>query len=300
MTNLGLAIAERHERFHDSADLDAAMEAFEEAVDRTPGTSANWPRVLSNLGGGLIDRYHERGDPADLRRAIACFERALDGTALEWTSVAATSHNLGRALLDLYSRDGAGADLDRAVDALRTAVAVTPAGSQRLPGWLSSLATVLARRYEATGNDADRVAADEAAEHAVQFGGDVDLATAQRTAMEWGDRSARTGSWRAAADAFDLGIAILERLVRTQSHRQHKESWLCDADTLGPRAAQAAAMAGDLRTAVLGLERCRAVLLSEALDRDPATLRQLAVNGHPKLAAQFAAATDRVTALTRA
>jgi hypothetical protein len=59
-------------------------------------------------------------------------------------------------------------------------------------------------------------------------------------------------------------------------------------------------MTGDLRTAVLGLDRCCAVLLSEALERDPATLRQLAAGGHPELAARFAAATDRVTALTRA
>jgi len=66
-------------------------------------------------------------------------------------------------------------------------------------------------------------------------------------------------------------------------------------------AAQAAAMTGDLRMAVLGLERCRAVCCSAR--RSSAVRRPCGSSGaagRPELAARFAAATDRVTVLTRA
>ncbi|WP_328472316.1 tetratricopeptide repeat protein [Actinoplanes sp. NBC_00393] len=288
MTNLGLVLAERHERFRDPADLDAALAAFEEAVDGTPETGIHRPMVLSNLGGGLIDRYHERGGPADLDRAIRCFEQALSGSGLDWATRAATSHNLGRALLDRYDRDSAPADLEQAAEAVRAAVAATPDGSQRLPGWLSSLAEVLGRR-ERTADESDT-----AARRAIELGSEVDLATALRSALEWGERAARHGRHRVAVDALTAGVTVLERLVRTQGLRRQKETWLRDAVMLGPRLAYAAAADGAPVTAVTGLERCRAVLLSEALERNPAVLRQLTADGHGELAARFTAASGRL------
>lgn len=297
-TNLGLAIAERYERHHAAADLDGAIEAFEHALAQTPQNSLQLPSMLGNLGGGLVDRYHDRHDRADLDRALDCFKRALSVTpSLEWSQTAALRHNLGRALLDSYDLSTVPADLDRAVDSLQGAVDVTPADSPRLPGWLASLGFALARRQRMTGAETDRAAAAEAFRRACATGEAADTATALRGASDWAAWSITLSAWPQAVQAHSIELSALEKLVRLQVDRRHKETWLRDAGSLGPRAAYAASKAEDDLAAVLGLERCRAVLLSEALRRTPAELDALAVDGRRDLAERFRQAAGRLAAL---
>ena len=51
----------RYARTGELADLEAAIAAFQQAVQATPSDSPDLPTYLSNLGTGLRDRMSYRG-----------------------------------------------------------------------------------------------------------------------------------------------------------------------------------------------------------------------------------------------
>jgi hypothetical protein len=82
--------------------------------------------------------------------------------------------------------------------------------------------------------------------------------------------------------------------VGRQRARWDKESWLAESQTLPALAGLALARAKDPRGAVLAVERGRAVLLAEALDRDRADLRALRDQGRGDLVDRFEAAMEKL------
>ena len=107
-------------------------------------------------------------------------------------------------------------------------------------------------------------------------------------------------SWTEAAEAYHAAMDLTDRLFRTQLFRSHKEAWLREAKALPAHAAYALARSGDASGAVQALERGRALLLSESLQRDRANLDHLMDLGHQDLAESYRQAADRVHDLTRA
>ena len=292
LTNLGLVLAERYERRRARADLDAAVAAFRRAVELTPARPVSRPWMLLNLGGGLIDLYEEDGRRADLDAAV---DRLTEGLALLPPGSADTAgfHNrLNVALRHRADRAGP-ADLDGAVDAARLAVEVTAPDSPLMPGWLDGLATALRARWAVGGAEQDRREASAASRRATTQGIGTDPATALRAALSWQSWALRGGDADEAAAATGLAVTALRALVSTQLLRADKETWLRDAVGLAGRAALAFTSAGDGPGAVLAVERCRAVLLDEALHSAEAAVGRLEHDGRHDLALRLRLALGR-------
>ncbi|MEA3341470.1 MAG: CHAT domain-containing protein, partial [Chloroflexota bacterium] len=188
-------------------------------------------------------------------------------------------------------------DLARAIEVYEQAVEQTPTGSPDLPSRLNNLGTGLRARYARTGELSDLARAIEVYETACQKGQDAALEEALRAARNWGGWASEREEWAEAGRAYDYGMAAIERLYRVQLTRRAKETWLREARGLPTHAGYAHARAGNSTNAVLALERGRARLLSEVLERDRADLSALE-QAHPDNYAAYRRAADRVSALS--
>jgi hypothetical protein len=119
------------------------------------------------------------------------------------------------------------------------------------------------------------------------------------SADSWGSWATSRESFREAAEAYGYGQQAMEQLFRTQLTRTHKEQWLRDAQGLPVRAAYARAQSGDKPRAVEDLERGRAQLLSEALQRVQTGVARLADAGRADLKDRDEAAAWRWIQLSR-
>ena len=66
LNNLGNGLHDRYARSGRLDDLDAAIAAWQQALDTTPPDSPARPGYLNNLGNGLSDRYTHSGRGEDL------------------------------------------------------------------------------------------------------------------------------------------------------------------------------------------------------------------------------------------
>ena len=92
----------------------------------------------------------------------------------------------------------------------------------------------------------------------------------------WGAWASERGASEEAVEAYGYGLTAIDQLYRTQLLPGAKQSWLGDAQGLAVAAAYALARTGDPAGAVLALERGRARLLTEAIQRDRADLADVA------------------------
>ena len=113
------------------------------------------------------------------------------------------------------------------------------------------------------------------------------------SARSWGTWAASQESFPEAAEAWSYGLQAMEQLFRGQVTRLHKETWLRDAQGMSVQAAYALARTCDPAGACAALERGRALLLSETLQRDRADLEQLTKIGRADLYERYEAAVSR-------
>jgi hypothetical protein len=78
LNNLGNGLRDRYARSGRLEDLEAAVEAYREAVNTTPSDSPDRARYLNNLGNGLRDRYARSGRLEDLEAAVEAFRNACE------------------------------------------------------------------------------------------------------------------------------------------------------------------------------------------------------------------------------
>jgi hypothetical protein len=115
-----------------------------------------------------------------------------------------------------------------------------------------------------------------------------------RAARNWGRWAEERRAWTEAAEAFELAINVAERLFRTQLVPEHKEVWLRETRAVPAGAAYAMTQSGNVATAALAMERGRALLLSETLERDRADLNHLVDLGLEDLAKRYRQAARRL------
>ena len=89
----------------------------------------------------------------------------------------------------------------------------------------------------------------------------------------------------------------LDELLQTQLARREKEVWLREGEGLLSRTAYALARAGDLRDAVVALERGRARLLAEALEQARRDLEHLRALDHADMLERYQQAARAMQAL---
>lgn len=126
LNNLGVALQTLGQRETDTARLEQAVSAYQEALkertrDRAP---LDWAMTQNNLGNALWSLGQRETDTARLEQAVAACQAALkertrDRVPLDW---AATQNNLGNALWSLGQRETDTARLDQAVAAYKEAL----------------------------------------------------------------------------------------------------------------------------------------------------------------------------------
>lgn len=86
--------------------MDAAVTAYQQAVDATPVSDPGRARYLFHLGLALRARSVETRQAADLDAAISAFQQAVDATPASDPNRARYMSNLGTALQDRLGTAG--------------------------------------------------------------------------------------------------------------------------------------------------------------------------------------------------
>ncbi|MFD1045126.1 hypothetical protein ACFQ1S_05740, partial [Kibdelosporangium lantanae] len=110
-------------------------------------------------------------------------------------------------------------------------------------------------------------------------------------ARSWGGWAMSEHAWAEATEAYATAATALHALVGTQLRREHQEQWLVEVQSLPDQVAGASARAGDAQSAVILLERSRALILANQLECDPAHLDGLIDLGRTDLVDRYSAAT---------
>ncbi|GAB3061349.1 hypothetical protein GCM10027053_24540 [Intrasporangium mesophilum] len=337
LTGIGNAFSERYRRRGMPEDLESAREAVTEslAIDPRPEsgaihalsvlagaiTTTQGPAGLDtaisllrggvraagdntdlaaygqvNLAGSLATRYALHGAEGDADEAEALFGAAASRTGKVG---AAARAGLGQLRVERARRgNGDPDDLDRGIDDLQAALRGTDRREQLKVR--ADLARAMVARWARDGGEDDRVGA--ALEFREVLAASVETAPtlAITCAVHWSSWALERGAWAEAVDATGRGLTALDTVVRTQLRRDAKADWISTAQGLSSSASLARHESGDEVGGVLALEQGRALILTEALERNRLDLEALTSAGHAEIALQYAAAAERWLALTRA
>jgi len=299
LQNFGVSLLARFKRYQSPEDLDQAISQFAAAARASPPDSVSHAAATNSLGNALFLRFDVFGRDADMDAAISAHQEAVGSARENSIDRAMYQANLGVTLMNRGQRTGSAADLEAAIHAQETAAADIPQASHEYIRVLAGLADSLAARAALTGSGTDIERAQTAYRSATAAGLERLPEQAIGSADSWGAWATARQSFTEAAEAFTYGLEALERLFATQRTRLHKETWLRDTQGISLQAAYALAMTADLPGASQAFERGRALLMSEALQRDQANVERLAEAGHADLRDQYEAAVSRWNYLSR-
>ncbi len=169
MNEAGGAFLRRYWAQGQIADLNHALQLWQDAVQRTPPDSPAYTARLHNLGNGLRALYARSGQMADLEEAIRIYQTAVSHTPPNSPDLPATLNNLGLSLRDHYTRSGQLADLEDAIHVFQTAVSRTPPDSFARAILLNNLGNGLRERYARSVQLDDLEAAIVAYQEVLQY-----------------------------------------------------------------------------------------------------------------------------------
>jgi tetratricopeptide (TPR) repeat protein len=293
VNQFGNALLTRYRLSDRISDLEEAIAGLEEAVRLIPETSPKSPPVLTTLGALLGERHrspHAHED--DAVRALALVRRAVDNTPVGSRRRPRRLSTLGALLIAWYISTGRPRFLDSALDALRQAVDGA-ADSADLAMFLRNLGEGYRMRYDERRDPEDLASGVETLRRCCRLALETDVESALSTARSWGDWASARDSWPEAAEAYGLALEAAHRAFGIQLVRADKETWLKEAHDLPALAAHAYVASGDRRSAVVALERGRALLLSEVLELGQADVRALGRGATAELAQRYKAAAER-------
>lgn len=300
LNNLGTIHSNRFERTNNREEFDESLRIFERATELSVPGSHGYVLHLANLGGALRTKFLYTRDPADLDKAIDAHRRVVDGAPEEPVMLAGFLSGLGSTLLSRVEVNGNLPDLEEAVGLLRRSSELTPDASHRKVFALNNLAYGLAFQHDMTGDNGAReelrITSNTACE--LSLNSNTELEEGLKCARSWGDWEFGWGSWAQAARAYAYAEHISECLLRIQLFREGKEIWLTELQGVAGRMAFALAKDGDLPAAVTAMERGRAKLLTETLDRDRADLEHLRETGQTDLYERYISAVEESSTLS--
>ncbi|MEU7779119.1 CHAT domain-containing protein [Micromonospora parva] len=168
MSNLAAVLQAASAITGDIGALQESIALLQEGLADAQRTSPVRNALVINLATGLRARYALTGDIDALLGGIRLL-RFEANEHVDAESQATLQNMLGAMLLELYLAGGDLRELDEAVSAARLAVALTPAEEAQLPPRLTTLASALSARCEATQNMADLDTAIATARRALAF-----------------------------------------------------------------------------------------------------------------------------------
>ena len=299
LNNLGTGLRDRFARTGSEADLEEAVRVYQQAVQATAPDSPDLPRYLNSLGTGMRDRFAHTGRETDMEEAILAFQQAVKATPPGSLDLPGYLSNLGIGLHERFERAGREADLKEAIGAYQQAVEGTAPDSPDLPGRLNNLGIGLHERFKRTGREADLKEAIPLYRRACELGMLSAPQVALGAARNWGRWAVQRKQWLETGEAYGYGLATGRQLLTRQVQRAHKESWLRDLQEMSGPAAYALAKLGKYEEAAAVMERGRARLLAEALQRHRRDLEQLPARGHAELYRHYREIVERQEQLTK-
>ncbi|MFJ9848385.1 CHAT domain-containing protein [Streptomyces sp. NPDC101150] len=181
---------------HDVADLDGAIAAGTEVVERAPAGFGQRPVAVSNVAGALRTRAQHTGSGDDVDRAIDLLRSAVGDFPANNPSRISALANLATALRTRYQQTGGYADLDASVATGQEVLTATAAHHPQRAARLANLGLALLLRFDARANAADLYAA-------------IDLTRSALAAMP-------AGAPIRPSALNHLGLALWSRFLRTQ------------------------------------------------------------------------------------
>jgi AAA ATPase domain len=198
-------------------DLDAAISAWEQALDGTPDGHPERVRRLTGLAMTLADRVSAGAEQdGDLDRSIGTWAEVLSVAELDdpgeaWAGYAAAQYRR-------WQRDPAAHrdDLNAAITAWEEALDESPDDHEGRAGWLAGLADALGHRIDSgTGPDGDLDRLLEVQRDLIGRSDLADPGQAWATYATWLDRRRALASPRHQVDVYEATEAWEEALRRT-------------------------------------------------------------------------------------
>jgi hypothetical protein len=292
-SNLARLLRRRFDRDGDPTDLDAAVALGRRSMATTPPDSPASLLIGNNLATLLMTRFRLGGQQEDLDMAIDLWQRAVDNTVPGNPEYRGMQNNLGGGYYARYEIGRVLADLDKAIATWTTMLTGVNDNHSDVASWLANLGAALQLSCE-SGREADCSRAATMLRRACLIGLESRPEVTRATGAAWAQSAMDRASWQEAAEAAEFALRASRSLFRAQLIRGDKETWLRGMRGLPEMAAYALAKSGRPSEAVLALERGRATLLTEAMERDRVNLEQLSSLGHRALADSYISAAEAV------
>ena len=151
-SELGRLLRQRFELTGSQTDLDAAVQAFEFALEATSSIQTDAAPYLSNLAAALNDRFVRGKSTEDLDRAIEFASRAVESAEVRGADYPEYLANLGAVLYMRYEISGEPDDLNQAIEASEKALRLV--GDENPAAYQINLSTALQARFFRTGDPA--------------------------------------------------------------------------------------------------------------------------------------------------
>lgn len=151
MWALSSKLRELYQRSEELWELDAAIQANEQAAKHSPSNSRHHYR-FHKWAMSLMDRYEMTGTLHDLELAIEAWEEALSKCVPNSPEAVLIMGNIGSALVWHYDHTGNSSSIEKARRYLEEAKRNTPDDSGYLSSRLSNLSAALSEVYLRTGS----------------------------------------------------------------------------------------------------------------------------------------------------
>lgn len=284
---LAILLRKRGELKRNLNDLDRAVKLLDASNDELPDD----PARRTNLGNALLSRYKLAPNLDDVRRAVELQESAILLSRRNDWQKASRYNNAGNATLAMYEETKDPAYLSRSIAHYLEAIALTNPVAPELSSRYYNLGRARQRAYESEATKPNAQLVSDAYRAACTTGLQAGLEWALAAALQWGDWALAGREWDEAANGYRFALDAIDKLFRRQLSRDEQEMWLSRVRGLPGRAAYALSQVGQGADAAMAIERGRAFILSEALDRDRVDLNALEQSGQACLAKRYRAAS---------
>jgi CHAT domain-containing protein/exonuclease VII small subunit len=299
LNNLGSGWLSCYQHSHDPQDLDAAVDIIHKSVDLTDPGSINLPIHLSYLGESLIHRYTLSGNIEDLKEAVEAFKKGISLSQPGTTAYQQLSTLLGQNLRLLFEATGRPELLSLSLETLQRSLDTMQPSSDFYPAAQAFLGADYEVLHQQDKHEESRKLMQQHYRNACQHGIPLRLNIVLNCSQWWGNCAMAEEEWAEAAEAFGYGVQALGRLYQAQVLRSDKETWLSEAQRIHSLAAYALARADQIAEAVEVIEKGRARLLMELLERHRAELKRLSELGYAEIFRQYSQAVDHLAYLEK-